>query len=143
MKVKFITVIKAWLIAAGIGATINLIWFFINTAKNGNPWADVIGVVPILVMSFSTILVGSLVYWGLNLKLKKADLIFKIGAIVVMILSVMGHPKLSNGTLVPPEFRIVDMPMHFVVGLLCAFLVPAICRGKIFASKKYKPLHHP
>lgn len=134
MKLKFLTVIKAWLISASIAAGINLIWFFINTAKSGNPWSDVIGVVPILFMSFTTILVGSLVYWLMSFKLQKARIIFVIGAIVLATLSVLGHPKLSNGAIVPPEFRIIDIPMHFIAGLCAALLIPEICKRKTLAD---------
>jgi hypothetical protein len=135
MKIKFKTILKSWLITAGITAAINLIWFYGNIAKTGNPWSDVIGLLPILVMSFATILIGSLVYWALSFFLAKAHIYFAVGAVIVATLSVMGHPKLSNGTAVPPEFRFIDMPMHFVAGFLCAFLLPAICRGKLFESK--------
>jgi hypothetical protein len=127
---KFKLIIKAWLITACITAAVNLTWFYCNTAIIGNPWSDVIGLVPILVMSFASILVGSMVYWLISFFLAKADLSFAIGAIIVTAISVAGHPKLSNGAIVPPEFRVIDIPMHFVAGLLCAFCVPAICRGR-------------
>ncbi|SIO49988.1 hypothetical protein [Chitinophaga niabensis] len=126
------TILKAWLITASIAAIINLVWFYINTAKNGNPWAEIIGVMPILVMSFSTILAGSLVYW----LLRKREWLFKTGAVIVTILSVMGHPTLKDGSAVPPAFRVMDIPMHFVAGLLCAFLVP-------FIAKRLKAKHEP
>jgi hypothetical protein len=135
MKIKFKTILKGWLITASVTAAVNLLWFYGNIAKTGNPWSDVIGLLPILVMSFATILIGALVYWGLSIFLTKAHIYFAVGAIIVATLSVMGHPKLSNGATVPPEFRFIDIPMHFVAGLLCAFLLPAVCRGKLFNSK--------
>jgi ABC-type tungstate transport system substrate-binding protein len=122
------SILKAWLITASIAAAINLVWFFINTTKNGNPWSEIIGVIPILITSFVTILVGSLVYWLLSSKLKRGELIFQIGAVVITVLSVMGSPKLHDGSIVPAEFRMMDIPMHFVAGLLCAFLVPVLAK---------------
>jgi hypothetical protein len=131
MKIKFKMIIKAWLITASIAAIINLVWFYINTAKNGNPWSDVIGIIPILVMSFATIFIGSVIYWLMTFKIKKAEFIFAAFALIIATLSVMGHPNLKDGTPVPPEFRTMDIPMHFVAGILCAFLIPIISnRGK-------------
>lgn len=135
MKTKFKEIRRAWFIAACIAASLNLIWFYCNTAKSGNRWPDRIGPVPVLFMSFATIFVGALVYWLLSYYSAKAWIYFAIGSLIVAMLSVMGHPQLSDGSVVPPAFRFMDIPMHFIAGLACAFLVPAICRGKIFKNK--------
>ncbi len=131
MKIQFKTILRTWVKVAGIVAAINLTWFFVSTSKTGNLWPDVIGVVPIIFMSFVTILIASFVYWPLSFKVKRADLIFAIGAIIIAILSVTGNPKLSNGAIVPPEFRVMDVPMHFVAGLCAAFLIPLFCKNKL------------
>ena len=136
MKVKFKTLVKAWLITASTVAAINLLWFYANTAKSGNPWSDVIGLVPIIVMSFASNLIGALVYWLMSFFLSKAHIYFAIGAVILATLSIMGHPKLSDGSIVPPEFRFIDIPMHFVAGLLCAFLLPALAQGNSLLKSK-------
>jgi hypothetical protein len=136
MNIKFKKVFKAWFITALIAATINVIWFYINTIA-GNPWSEILFINTVIITSFGTVFIGSLVYWSLTFKFKKADLIFAVGAIALTVLSVMGHPTLKDGTPVPGEFRVMDIPMHFVAGLLCAFLVPAIARDRLFKKKSH------
>ncbi len=131
MKIKFIKIMKAWLITALIASAINVIWFYIAT-RNGNPWSEILFLNPVIITTFGTIFIGSLIYWLLTFLFKRAGFIFAIGAVTVTVLSVMGHPTLPDGTPVPIEFRIMDIPMHFVAGLFCAFLVPAIARDKLF-----------
>jgi hypothetical protein len=136
MKPTFSLVIRGWLISATIALILNLAWFFALTARTGNPYAEIIGPLPILVATVLPTFFAAVIYWLLTRRLRRADLVFILGAVVLTFLSILGQPQLHDGSIVPSHFRLIDIPMHFITGFSAAFLLPAIVRGKTFNRKK-------
>ena len=119
--------------AAGlVSGGFNLLYFFVYSAATGlsarePTWASV------AVSSLVPCVLGALGYAWLARRSVRADAYFAlvVGAIVALSFDGLFHAKLPDGSLKPPGFDGLVMPMHVVVGLAAVLFIPRWARLRL------------
>lgn len=113
-------------LAAGVlSAAFNLLYFWMYVGATGlsvrePTWTSV------TVSSLVPCLLGALGYGWLVRRAERAEAYFAlvVGAIVVLSFEGLFRTTLPDGSLKPPGFDGLVMPMHVVVGLAAALVIP-------------------
>jgi len=122
----------AGLAAGSASALVNSIYFVAFRGMTGFH-GDHPSFGSIVAASVLPTLLGALGCYALARLTPRAPLVFAIVTALITLGSFEGalHPALPDGSLKPAGFDLLVMPMHVVVGLTAALLVPVLARRRL------------
>jgi drug/metabolite transporter (DMT)-like permease len=124
-------VLAAGAAAGAASAVVNGLYFALYQSAVGREYPQT-GLGSIVVSSLLPSLLGAAAAFGLSRYTPKAGGIFAVVALGITALSLLAawSPSLADGTLKPPGFDTLVLPMHVVVGAAAAWAVPRALRSR-------------
>ncbi len=123
----FVKALVAGLIAGGVAAVANLVYFFVYKTAAGMESTGMIEPASTIVSSLIPVVLASLGWFGLTRLIpKQANLIFIVVVAALALLSLGGsfQASMPDGSPAPAGFAGLSAPMHIIASLAAILLIP-------------------
>jgi len=117
-------------------ALLNALYALCYTTIAGVDLPNSFSLFAVMLASFVPGIVAALIYYGLKFYTDYPRVVFYVGGIVFLLLSLLGplSPTLPNGQPVPTGFVGLAMPLHVIAGMLFLVFMPTLAQRLNYKS---------